>query len=78
MKLTVRFFGQLAELTGENEKVMEVPSGISVAALKKQIANGNDLWQASTFLVAVNQSVVEDKILSDGDEVAFLPPFAGG
>jgi molybdopterin synthase catalytic subunit len=30
-------------------------------------------------MIAVNQEIAQDETLvSDGDEVAFLPPFAGG
>jgi molybdopterin synthase sulfur carrier subunit len=32
-----------------------------------------------SYRVSVNNEITnEDRLLSDGDEIAFLPPFAGG
>ncbi|MGB3467056.1 MAG: MoaD/ThiS family protein [Cyclobacteriaceae bacterium] len=78
MKLTIRFFGKLAEITGKDHSTLAVDDGLSVEALKELMNKQYDSWQTQTYLVAVNQTIADKGELYDGDEVAFLPPFAGG
>ena len=78
MKLNLKFFGRLEELTGINQQTLEVPEGLTVESLKTMMNEKNSRWQSQTYLIAVNQSIRENGELRDGDEIAFLPPFAGG
>lgn len=77
MKVEVLFFGILAERAGTDRMFLE---GIrDVKSLKSKIfLNYPDLERYS-FRISVNKHLVEDaEKLRDGDEVALLPPFAGG
>ena len=75
------FFARYAELLGRAELELELPSGSTVADavehVRSQVEGGQDLPDKP--LVAKNQQHVKlDSALADGDELAFLPPLAGG
>lgn len=81
IRVTVRLFAQYAELTGSNAVALELPAGATVAdavaAVRRQATNGEQL--PTRPLAAVNLAhVLSDRRLSDGDELALLPPLAGG
>jgi molybdopterin synthase catalytic subunit len=81
MQVTVRLFGSLREATGAKELSVALPAGARVAALFELLAADHPAFSAlgAKLRVAVNQDVVGfERALSDGDEVAFLPPVSGG
>ena len=76
-----RLFGRYAELLGRNEVALALASPATaddaVQALRNTAPRGDQLPVAP--LVAVNlQHVGGEHVLADGDEVALLPPLAGG
>ena len=81
MKIKVRLNGILSSQFGWREREIELPSETTIAGLKKHL---EDLESAVSFESiransSVNRQVVfDDVILQDGDEVALLPPLAGG
>jgi molybdopterin synthase sulfur carrier subunit len=81
--ITVRclFFARYAEILGRTELELELVSGSTVAdavaSLRSSEFGGGDLPERP--LVAKNQRHVKlDCAVEDGDELAFLPPLAGG
>jgi MoaD family protein len=82
--VTVRFFAVLKKLVGR--EVMHVDAHGDHMTLKdlldrldKEIPSFRSTLREGRTLIAVNQETAqEDTLVSDGDEVAFLPPFAGG
>jgi molybdopterin converting factor small subunit len=47
--------------------------------LDQEIPSFRTTLREGRTLIAVNQETAqEDTLVSDGDEIAFLPPFAGG
>tara|TARA_R100000935_G_scaffold50374_1_gene76212 strand:- start:507 stop:743 length:237 start_codon:yes stop_codon:yes gene_type:complete len=78
MKVTVKYFGVIAESAGKNEEVLELKQGSSLKDLKNQQIKKYQIQDAESLQIAVNQDLNKDVELKDGDEVAFLPPFAGG
>jgi molybdopterin converting factor small subunit len=81
MTVTVRVFAQFAEMLGGDRFSVELPASATVsdvvAYLRESIPNGHLLPRGP--LVAVNlEHVHGDRVLQDGDEVALLPPLAGG
>lgn len=78
MKVTVKYFGMLAEAAGKNEEIMDVAQGISVSELKNRQVKTYQIPDADSVQVAVNQNLNTEVELKEGDEIAFLPPFAGG
>ena len=76
-----RFFARYAEALGRDEVALEVPDGATVAdaiaQLRTNLPKGELLPERP--LAAVNREhAAPDTRLADGDEMALLPPLAGG
>jgi molybdopterin synthase catalytic subunit len=81
MQVTVKWFGPLREATGTKELGVRLPDGARLGDLAALLAREHAGFRelAPRLRAAVNQELVEDDpALADGDEVAFLPPVAGG
>ncbi len=81
MRVTVRLFARLRDIAGAAELVRDVPAGGTVstvwADLSREFPGMADY--AKSMSVAVNAEYARmDNAISDGDEVAFLPPVSGG
>ena len=81
MKIRLLYFAVLRDIAGTSTAEMDLPTGTRAA----------DVWQRlraqhrelSDYLkppmVAVNEEYVSpEQLLHDGDELAFIPPVAGG
>jgi molybdopterin synthase sulfur carrier subunit len=92
MRVTVRVFGELVQILGKRQ-VHELEEGSTVGYLSNLIANnaglkrrgylGNFKVSGGDLAVLVNGKSIQllrgiETKLSDGDEVVFLPPAAGG
>ncbi len=78
MKVNVKYFGVIAESAGKSEEVLELEQGSSVKDLKNQQIKKYQIQDAESVQIAVNQDLNNEAELKEDDEVAFLPPFAGG
>jgi molybdopterin synthase sulfur carrier subunit len=77
MDISVLFFGILAEIAGLRRKHYRAVSSFS--DLRHRVADDFPEMENYSFRIAVNNRLtVEEPLLRDGDEVLFLPPFAGG
>lgn len=77
MEIHVLFFGVLAEVT--KTSFMHYRGVSSFEGLKMRIKDDFPEIDHYNFRIAVNNEIVnEDPVLKDGDEVAYMPPFAGG
>jgi molybdopterin synthase catalytic subunit len=81
MRIAVLYFAVFREQLGRDEDTVEVPAGArvsdAVAALAARHAPIAKL--AGRFRVAVNHDFAPDDLeLHDGDELALIPPVAGG
>jgi molybdopterin synthase sulfur carrier subunit len=77
MEIQVLFFGVLAEVT--QTRVKHYRNVGSFNDLKHRIEDEFPELVHYTYRVAVNSEMINnDPPLKDGDEVAFMPPFAGG
>jgi molybdopterin converting factor small subunit len=76
----VLLFARFAELLGTEQLVMELPRPASVqAVLDRLLALPGGAGLPRRPLVALNHAQSSpDALLEDGDEVAVLPPLAGG
>ena len=73
MQVKVIAFGPLAEQMGGKEHGIEIIPNSSVRFLLEEI--GIEMWLSQGLMVSINgERVDEDEPLSDGDEVALLPP----
>jgi molybdopterin converting factor small subunit len=73
----VKFFGQLTDITQVNETIID-----EVKDTQQALEILNERYpklKSLMFKLAVNQEVIHDKkMLNSGDELACMPPFAGG
>jgi molybdopterin synthase sulfur carrier subunit len=77
MKIKLVFFGQVRDITGSTET--ELSNISSIPELKNKLFSQFPALKDSKFLISVNRKIADDKTsLCNGDEVAILPPFAGG
>ena len=76
----VRFFARLRELAGVEIEVLHVPPGATLAdAYEASRVAHHALPPRESVRAALNQEFAEwTAQVSDGDEVAFIPPVSGG
>ena len=77
MNIEIKYFGMLAELTGCNSGVLE-PHAEPVSALKNVLFEKYPALKTKDFRIAQNQELVAEDTILTGQEIAVLPPFAGG
>ncbi len=77
MQITVKYFGQLAELTQLEEETLEF-SGNFVSELLETLYSKYDILKTKNFQVAQNKELVSLDTKITGQDIALLPPFAGG
>lgn len=81
MRVRTLFFAAYRDLLGVSDLEVEVAEGCTVSGLVASLRGRGGAFEAlpSEPAVAVNRSYsVLDARLSPGDEVAFIPPVAGG
>jgi molybdopterin synthase catalytic subunit/molybdopterin converting factor small subunit len=72
----VRLFAGLRERAGAGERELELPEGASVADVWASLGLGDE---PQGLLYAVNREyAARERRLTDGDEVALIPPVSGG
>jgi len=81
MRVKVLFFGVLKDIVGRSEETLEIASGDTLddvfAAYSKRFETLRDT--RSSILFARNREFAKpDTLLTDNDEIAFLPPVSGG
>lgn len=79
MQVRVRYFAVFREVTGVETEVVDTGAS-SARELFSQMADRHaDLHFEAAALVAVNDVMADwETALSEGDEVLFFPPVAGG
>jgi molybdopterin converting factor small subunit len=77
MEITIKYFGQIAEAIGKDEEVLESKNA-DIESVKSYFIHKYNFTYDESIRIAVNQELDSVEDLKDGDEVAFLPPYAGG
>lgn len=81
MRVRVLFFGVLKDIVGQPEEAIEVRPGTTIAGIFQNYAERFATLQDKrpSIVFARNREFSPvDTVLSDNDEVAFLPPVSGG
>jgi molybdopterin synthase catalytic subunit len=81
MRVRVLFFGMLRELVGRPSEDAEFPQGADLRAVFESYAARHPRLRelAPSIVVARNQEFAQlSATITEGDEVAFLPPVSGG
>jgi molybdopterin synthase sulfur carrier subunit len=81
MRVTVRLFARLRDITGTAETVRELEPGATVGTIWRQLAS--EFPELASYEKSISTAVNADyakmnRAVADGDEVAFLPPVSGG
>ena len=81
MRVRLLYFAVLRDIAGKGEEVVELPEGTRAADVWNRLRaqHGALSGYERPPMTAINQSyAAPDQLLRDGDEVAFIPPVAGG
>jgi molybdopterin converting factor subunit 1 len=81
MRVTVRLFARLRDIAGAAEIGRDVEPGSTIGSVWRQLAD--DFPDLAAYERSISSAVNADyarmdRVLHDGDEVAFLPPVSGG
>lgn len=77
MLITIKYFGQIAEVAQKEEEQIEIEAHL-ISELLELLYSKYDRLKSKDFQVAQNQELVTNKTEITGAEIALLPPFAGG
>ncbi len=77
MLITIKYFGQIAEVTAKQEEQIEIEE-TSISKLLELLYSKYDGLKSKDFQIAQNQELVSLEGEITGAEIAILPPFAGG
>lgn len=80
MIIHVNYFGMIAEAIGKNSETLQVEfNQMNVSDLTTFFIQHYPDLKNKSFKIAINQQIVtEDTKVNENDEIALLPPFAGG
>jgi molybdopterin converting factor subunit 1 len=81
VRVTVRLFARLREITGAAEMLRELGPGATLGTLWRDLAS--EFPELAVYERSISSAVNADyarmnRELHDGDDVAFLPPVSGG
>ena len=81
MRVTVRLFARLRDIAGAAELAREVSPDATIGTVWRQLVG--DFPELAQYERSISSAVNADyarmdHTLSEGDEVAFLPPVSGG
>jgi molybdopterin synthase sulfur carrier subunit len=81
MRIRALFFATYRDMAGADELSVDLPAGSSIADLVGHLRGRGGAWSALPDRPAVALNLTYARLaagLSDGDEVAFIPPVSGG
>jgi molybdopterin converting factor subunit 1 len=81
VRVTIRLFARLKDITGAAELVRQAAPGATIGTVWHDLVSEFPALEAYERSVscAVNEDYARmSRTLADGDEIAFLPPVSGG
>lgn len=80
MTITVKYFGLVADITHKKEEHLFFENEtMTVKQLQSKLEERYHELKNTTYSFAINQSLSQsNEALKNNDEIALLPPFAGG
>jgi molybdopterin converting factor subunit 1 len=81
VRVTVRLFARLRDITGAAELARELAPGATIRDLWRQLAA--EFPELASYERSISSAINADyarmdRVIGDGDEIAFLPPVSGG
>lgn len=78
-RLSILYFAAAAEAAGGFREDMQLSAAMTVLDLRAELRRRHPALARVPFRIAVNQTFAGDTCgLQEGDEIAVLPPVAGG
>lgn len=77
MNISIKYFGLIAEITQCNQEYIDF-SESSLSELLAELYTKYPKLKEKNFQVAQDQELITNETLLNGEELALLPPFAGG
>ncbi len=77
MKIKIRYFGMLTEVTGCEEEIIDFPE-VVISELLEMLFIKYPKLKDKKFQVAQNNELVPFKTKISSKEIVLLPPFSGG
>ena len=74
----VRYFAVLREQRGCPEEQVSISAGETVGALYARLFPAGAQGRMTVLFAVEREYVKADRVLSGGEEVAFIPPLGGG
>ena len=75
----VKYFGRIAELIGKTEENIEAENIITIADFQDELIQKYNELTNEKFSIAVDMKIMDlTASMNDANEIAILPPFAGG
>ena len=80
MKVRLLYFAVLRDIAGKGDEIVELPEGTRANDVWRRFREQHrELRDYAQPMTAINESYANaDQLLRDGDELAFIPPVAGG
>ncbi len=80
MRVVVKFFASLREITGKEKIEIDVEEGCTVGKVLETFKNQYpEMRKYTDVILSLNrQYCTGDEKLSEGDEVTIMPPLSGG
>ena len=79
LSINIKYFGMLEEAVKKDSEVITVSDSVTVDELKSVIIRKHPKLKKMDFRIARNLSIAAgDETLENNDDLALLPPFAGG
>ena len=80
MRVRVRYYASFRDATGKQEEWLDVPEGTTVQGIREHVRGlYESIARREQVLVAVNGAFPAlDRVIKEGDDVAFFPPVSGG
>jgi molybdopterin converting factor subunit 1 len=81
MRVTVRLFARLRDIAGTSELARDLAPGATIGDVWRQLAG--EYPELSQYERSISSAVNSDyarmdRVIGEGDEIAFLPPVSGG
>jgi molybdopterin converting factor subunit 1 len=78
MNIQVRLFAAYADAVGSGQATVSVPDPVTVGALRTAVSALSPALPLRPIIAVNEKYATDDVTISEGDEVAVIPPVAGG
>ena len=79
LSINIKYFGMIGEAANKDSEIININESVAVEELKNVILRKHPKLKRLDFQIALNLTIAgKDEKINDKDEIALLPPFAGG